>query len=168
MVVVNYQVKPFIALAQSEGVLLGPHGRLSHISLYRIPPTITSSLTVLLNFHLGDMEDAIVQPCPVHYPHLCPNLKSVTIHHDSPRRLSQLTNRSQSIFLNGCLKFLILDAPIDAVTLAYLVMSEKFKELHMDLRQQFLRILPHDIIPFRNVYELSLEIFNLDFAAPLL
>ena len=140
--------------------------------LQRLP----SPSLVSVDLVLTDMNDVMAQSFISGLYRRCPDLESVVIYHSNITgwKVSQTTIRSlsQTTSFLRYLECLCVDVPIDGVALTHIATSPKVKELKLVLHpdksclRQFR--LPSDTIPFCNVRDLSLRIWDLDFLTTFL
>lgn len=120
------------------------------------------------------MDDALLQPFLADCPFLCPNLKTIVINLAGREQVSSTTigTLSRAIPHHEHLQCLDVSVPIDDVALTHIATSPKFKALtlvlHPDKSNLRQVCIPPDNTPFRNVEELSLEVWDLYFITTLL
>lgn len=145
----------------------------SFLSAELVQRLLSPSL-ISLNVTLSGVDDATLQSFLVNYPFLCPNLESVIINVTGREQVSNTTigTLSRAISHYEHLECLNVSVPIDDVALKHVVMSPRFKRLALVLHPEKSNLhqvcIPSDITPFRNVQELSLEVWDLYFVTTLL
>ena len=126
---------------------------------------------ITLNITLSDADDARLQSFLASYPSLCPDLKSIVINIAGRREVSSTTigTLSRAIPHHVHLESLNVSVPINDVALTHIAMSPTFKRLALVLHPGMSDLHKvSDVTPFRNVEELSLEVWDLDFVTTLL
>lgn len=147
--------------------------QLASLSIKFIQRLLRPSLTSL-SVILSDVNDALLQSFLANCPFLSPNLKSIVIHVAGREQVSTTTieTLSRAIPHHGHLECLDVSVPIDGVALTLIAISPKFKSVTLVLHPDKFNLrqvcIPSDITPFRNVEELSLEVWDLYFVTTLL
>ncbi|KAF8553304.1 hypothetical protein OG21DRAFT_1523203 [Imleria badia] len=136
---------------------------------------LLSPSLVPLNVTLSDSDDVTFHSFLANYPFLCSNLKSVVINNigGNEQTSNTIINAlSQAITYHKRLERLTISAPINDVALMHVAMSPKVKKLSLVLhpvRSNLHRVcIPSEITPFRNVEELSLEVWDVYHVTTLL
>ena len=151
--------------------ILRPQPGTSIIFIQRLLSPSLISLSVSLN----DADDAL-RSFFANYPFLCLNLKSIAVHVvDGCEQVSRTTVKllSQAVTHHEHLERLSMSyTPIDDVALSHIAMSSKLKTLSLVLhpdKSDLHRVrIPSSTTPLRNVEDLSLEVWDLDFVTTLL
>ncbi|KAH0835837.1 hypothetical protein J3R83DRAFT_9706 [Lanmaoa asiatica] len=139
-----------------------------------ITQQLLSPSLISLNVTLSSVDDAILQSFLANYPFPCSNLKSVVIRVTGREQTSRtaIGTLSRAIPHHEHLECLDVSVPIDDVALTHVTVSQKLKKLALVLDPDKSNLhqvcIPSDIIPFRNVEELSLEVWDLCFVTTLL
>ncbi|KAN0084534.1 hypothetical protein V8E55_008038 [Tylopilus felleus] len=142
------------------------------LSIVFIQQLLNPSL-VSLNVTLIDQEDGTLQSFLANYAFLCPNLKSVTVNLGCMQMSRTAVQAlSRSITHHTHLERLKLSTPVDHVALTHIAMSPKLKELSLVLHPERSNLhqvrIPSNTIPFPNVMDLKLQVWNLHFVTTLL
>lgn len=149
---------------------------LSRDRLLGFPPTIllihrflTPSL-VSLSVSVTETADGTLQSFLIRHPFLCPNLTSITVDLGGRENESRTTIEilSQAITRYEHLEQLDISAPMDDAALTHVAMSPKLKMIAIILQAKPKVCIPSDITPFRNVQDLQMEVWDLDFFTTLL
>ena len=126
-----------------------------------------------LDINPSNVDDGTFQLFLANYPLLCPNLKFLTIIIITEKTLPQtiVASLSQAITLHNHLEHLRLLAPINDVAFTHIAMSPRLKSLRLlqlDTLHLYRVCLPSDVIPFRNLEILDLDVWDLPFVTTLL
>ncbi|KAF8549640.1 hypothetical protein OG21DRAFT_1514967 [Imleria badia] len=136
------------------------------LSIMFIQRLLVPSL-VFLDVALSESVDVSLHSFLANYPFLCPNLKSIVINIDEHEHVSSTTIKvlSQAITHQEHLERLGVSVPIDDVALTHTALSLKVKNLSLMLHPVKSNLhqicIPSDITPFRDVEDLSLEVWDL-------
>lgn len=153
----------------------GPHQ--TPFSIVFIRHLLTPSL-LSLDLFFSKVDDVTLQSFLANCPLICPNLKSISINIDTCEVVSSMTTAylSQAISSYGHLEHLDVSIPVNNVALVHIAKSPTLKKLTLRLDPERSNLhwyqvhLAPDLVtvPFCNVEELSLEVWDLFFITALL